>query len=235
MSMKHKCFSIEYLKVLACMSMLLDHIGAVFYPSMLLRAVGRVAFPLFCFALCQGFYHTRNRRKYLLRLGLCAILAEPFFDFLFWGGLSFAGQNVLLTLFFGLVMAIFMGKTENPLWKLIIIVPFYFLAELLRTDYAGGGILTVALFILTYNKRGALLLQTVGLVLIQLYMNSAVVHVWGVSIPLQLFGVGAMVPIALYSGKKLTHAKAVQWLFYLFYPAHMALFCLIIKICGNPL
>lgn len=233
--MKHKCLSIEHLKGLACMAMLLDHIGATVYPWMVLRAIGRIAFPLFCFALCQGFYHTRNNRKYLLRLGLCAVITEPFFDLLFYGGFTFAGQNVLLTLFLGLVMAMLMEKVQNPLCKLIVIVPFYFLAELLRTDYAGAGILTVALFILTYNKRSALLLQTAGLLLIQLYMDSVVIRPWGVPIPLQLFAMGAMAPIALYSGKRLTRSRALQWTFYLFYPAHMALLLLLIKICGNPL
>lgn len=233
--MKYKCFSIEHLKMIACAAMLLDHIGAVVYPSMALRAVGRIAFPLFCFALCQGFYHTRNAGKYLLRLGLCAVLAEPFFDLLFYGGFTYAGQNVLLTLFLGLLMAVLIEKVRPPLYKLIIIVPFYFLAELLRTDYAGAGILTVALFVLTYNKRNALLLQTAGLVLIQLYMDSVVIRLWGIPIPLQLFAVGAMVPIALYSGRKLTGSRALQWTFYLFYPAHIALLLLLIKICGNHL
>lgn len=233
--MIRKCLSIDHLKAIACLAMLLDHIGAEVYPSMALRVIGRIAFPLFCFALCQGFYHTRNRWKYLLRLGICAVVAEPFFDLLFRGELSFAKQNVLLTLFLGLVMAVLMEKTEDPLWKPLIIVPFYFLAELLRTDYAGAGILTVALFILTYNNRFALLLQTVGLLLIALSMRSVVIRFWGIGIPLQLFAVGAMAPIALYSGKKLLHSRAAQWIFYLFYPAHMALLLLLIKISGNPL
>lgn len=233
--MIRKCLSIDHLKAIACLAMLLDHIGAELYPSMALRVIGRIAFPLFCFALCQGFYHTRNRWKYLLRLGICAVVAEPFFDLLFRGALTFAKQNVLLTLFLGLVMAVLMEKTEDPLWKPLIIVPFYFLAELLRTDYAGAGILTVALFILTYHNRFALLLQTVGLLLIALSMRTAVIRFGGIGVPLQLFAVGAMVPIALYSGKKLLHSRAAQWIFYLFYPAHMALLLLLIKISGNPL
>lgn len=232
--MKIKSLSIEMIKLLACVTMLLDHIGATVYPSVALRIVGRVAFPLFCFALCQGFYHTRNRGKYLLRLGLCAVITEPFFDLLFKGGFSWSYQNVLVTLFLGLLMAMLIEKVSKPLGKLLVIVPFYLLAELLRTDYAGTGVLTVALFVLSYNKRNALLLQTVGLTLIQLCMNTVSVSVFGIYIPIQLFAVGAMVPIAMYSGQKLTRSRAVQYIFYLFYPAHIALL-LIIKISGNPL
>lgn len=233
--MKIKCLSIELLKLIACVTMLLDHIGATVYPSITLRIIGRVAFPLFCFALCQGFYHTRNRKKYLLRLGICALITEPLFDLLFEGCFTWSYQNVLVTLFLGLCMAMLMDKTAKPLWKLLIIVPFYFLAELLRTDYAGAGILTVALFVLCHDKRGALLLQTVGLILIQLFMGSFSVTVLGVSIPVQLFAVGAMIPIAMYSGEKRTRSRVVQWAFYLFYPAHIALLLLIIIFCGNPL
>lgn len=235
--MRFKCLSIEMLKLLACITMLLDHIGATVYPSMALRIIGRVAFPIYCFALCQGFYHTRSKAKYLLRLGICAVVTEPFFDLLFSGGFTWEYQNVLVTLFLGLLMAMLMEKTDKPLLKLLIIVPFYFAAELLHTDYAGAGILTVALFILTQNKKWALPLQIVGLTLIQLYLDSFPVNVLGMSIPIQLFAVGAMVPIAMYSGKKLTHSRVVQWCFYLFYPVHIfaLLVFILIKIYGNLL
>lgn len=235
--MKFKCLSIEMLKLLACVTMLLDHIGATVYPSVTLRIIGRVAFPIYCFALCQGFYHTRSKAKYLLRLGICAVVTEPLFDLLFSGGFTWEYQNVLVTLFLGLAMAVLMEKVTVPLLKLPVIAPFYFLAELLHTDYAGAGILTVALFILTQDKQWQLPLQIVGLTLIQLYLDSFPVRVFGISVPIQLFAVGAMVPIAMYSGKKLTRSRVVQWGFYLFYPVHILglLLFIFIKIYSNLL
>ena len=69
--MKKKIFSQEGLKILACVTMLLDHIGAVFMPTMAtyslyyaLRIIGRLAFPIYCFLLAEGVAHTKNPVKY---------------------------------------------------------------------------------------------------------------------------------------------------------------------------
>ena len=61
----------------------------------------------------------------------------------------------------------------------------------------------------------------IAMTLVNAMMNPAAVPVFGVYISLQIFAVLATVPICLYSGKKLTHSKAAQWGFYLFYPLHL--------------
>lgn len=58
--------SVFALKILACISMVIDHLGAVVYPDALwMRYVGRLSFPIFAFLLAEGFYHTKNVKKYL--------------------------------------------------------------------------------------------------------------------------------------------------------------------------
>ena len=69
--------------------------------------------------------------------------------------------------------------------------------------------------------RGHLWIQTGCLAVIAWVMNSAKLLVFGVMVPIEIFAVFAMIPIGLYSGKKASGSKVVQWAFYLFYPVHL--------------
>lgn len=224
--MKLKFLSQEHLKLLACGLMLLDHIGCVnIIPGLYseLRVIGRLAFPIFCFLLCEGFAHTKNKKRYLSRLAISAVLSELPFDFMLYGQVSFASQNVMVTLFLGLLMAACMEKTDKLWLKVLLIVPFYAVAELVKCDYQGVGILMIAVFLLVKDfGKWNIPIQTVLLFAVSLLLNSMRRSLFGIVIPIQVFSVFAMVPIALYNGRKLTHSSAVQWSFYLFYPVHMA-------------
>ena len=86
--MREKGIYQEELKLLACVTMLVDHIGAVLVPGFALRIIGRIAFPIFCFVLAEGAYHTRDPRKYGIRLLIGLLLSELHFDLLFSGRLD---------------------------------------------------------------------------------------------------------------------------------------------------
>ena len=218
--MEKRGISQEGLKVLACVTMLLDHVGAVFYPGCLwLRAVGRLAFPLYCFLLVEGAAHTRNMERYGLRLLIGAVLSEIPFDLLFYGRITWAHQSVMVTLLLGLVM---IGWARAR--KRYAVLPFcvcFFAAEFLNADYGGWGIALIGLFLFTAEVSREKLWQFIGMALIFWLMDSADIAVFGWRIPVQMFGLLAMVPIALYSGRKQTGNKVVQWGFYLFYPVHL--------------
>ena len=78
--MEKKGLSQEALKSIACITMLLDHIGATMVRGYTLRIIGRIAFPIFCFLMAEGAYHTKNPRKYCLRLMIGMLLSELPFD-----------------------------------------------------------------------------------------------------------------------------------------------------------
>ena len=215
-------FCQEDLKLLACVTMLVDHSAILFRWSLWFRAVGRLAFPIYCFLLAEGVAHTRNARRYFLRLGGMALLSESVYDFVLYGGMNpWAHQNVLWTLLLGAVLLWCMGKTEKPLWKLPLLLFFALAAELLHTSYGGAGILLIALFGLTRGAERAGLAQTLGLAVISLGMNSVSIDLFGQSIPVQLFAVAAMVPVCLYSGEKRGRSRWASWGSYLFYPVHL--------------
>lgn len=210
--MNAKPLSQEGLKAIACAAMLLDHVGAVFFPQNLwLRVIGRVAFPLYCFLLAEGVRHTKNPLRYGLRLLIGLVLAEIPFDLALFGEISFAHQSVMFTLLLAF-LAIQAAKRFSGPMRFLGLIPIL-LAELLQTDYGAMGVLTAVLFYITRNMEEKILLQTLGLLALGFSVFSSSI--------IQFFAVLAMLPISLYSGKKVSSNKILQWGFYLFYPAHL--------------
>ena len=237
----------ESLKLIACVTMLLDHIGATLVLRMLqsmpvrngqygllvggyyaLRIIGRIAFPIYCFLLVEGANHTRNPKKYGLRLFIGVLLSEIPFDLAFSlrGRVIFdwSSNSVMLTLLLGFCMIEAM-KRWTGFRKVAVILPFYLLAEWLHTDYGGLGILIIAVFALTRGLPREKLYQCIGLCLV-VYPGQRS-FLGSVAVNLEWFAVLALIPIFCYSGRKLTNNKAVQWAFYLFYPVHIGLLALL--------
>lgn len=220
--MKKWGLSQEWLKLIACVTMLIDHMGAALLPQYLwMRVIGRIAFPIYCFLIAEGMHYTRNPRKYSLRLGIGAILSEIPFDLALFGMITLRYQSVMLTLLIGVFMADCVKRVRHLIWRIPIVVPFALFAEWLCTDYGGMGVVLIALFVLTRELPKRLLIQTAGMAVIFYLMDSYVMTIGGVRIPIEMFAMLSLIPIGLYSGRKLTGSKAAQWAFYLFYPIHL--------------
>lgn len=232
--MEKRGLSQEALKAIACITMLLDHIGATMMRGYTLRIIGRIAFPIFCFLMAEGAYHTKNPRKYCFRLVIGMLLSELPFDLAFRLKPTWEYQSVMVTLLLGFVVVEIIQNTRYDLVKLLAVGGGFALAEWANTDYGGCGVLLIVLFSQT---RGKLWLQTIMLLLFAWVLNSARIPVGGYIIPIEMFSVLAMVPIALYSGRKATSSKVVQWGFYLFYPVHLTVlvFVRMLLLHQNPL
>lgn len=244
--MRQKGLSQEGLKLIACVSMLIDHVGATLVPRYLqstpgmqpellmlyniLRIIGRIAFPIYCFLLVEGACHTQNPKRYAARLAVGVLLSEIPFDLAFsYTGKMFdwSSSSVMVTLLLGFGMLEAMKRTAG-IRRLAVIVPFYLLAELLHTDYAGMGILVIAMLYLTRNMQHEKLFQLLGFVAI-LVPGPRSLQIGGIWINIESFAVLAAIPIFCYDGRKLTRSKAVQWMFYLFYPVHILVLALLEK------
>ena len=213
-----KSFRQEDLKFLACMTMLIDHVGTVFFADLvILRIIGRLAFPLYGFLLVQGVRYSADKLHYGIRLGLALLIAEIPFDFVFYGGPTWGHQSVMVTLFLGYLMVLWM-RHSNPVLPLVVC---FVLAELAKCDYGGLGIAMIWMLGVTEKEKWCWTTRILGLLMIFSQMSSAVILIAGARIPIQYAGLGALLPMALYSGKKRWDSRWYQFLFYLFYPVHL--------------
>lgn len=250
--MKERGLDGSTLKLIAILTMLIDHVAAAFLARLiitggvtesmvqqmpvlawardgallyqvytLMRKIGRIAFPIFCFLLSEGFWHTKNRRKYALRLGLFVLVSEIPFDLAFSGkALEFGYQNVFCTLFLGLLCMMLCYEIEqkypiNPnRYKVLQVVTTLFfmgIAEVLRTDYGASGIMCImVLYFFRFNRMQQLL-------------AGAISFLWELPAP------AAFLPIACYNGKRGWNMK---YFFYLFYPVHLLLIYLMCQYIG---
>lgn len=220
--MSKRGLSQEGLKLIACVTMLIDHIGAVLCPMVGLRIIGRLAFPIYCFLLAEGSAHTRNPMRYGLRLALCMVLSELPYDLAIYGGFTWQHQNVMVTLLLAFLALEAMKKCPNLPLKLLCTVPFMLAAEWLHSDYGGEGVALVVLFALTRELPNAKLWQFFGMwFLFSPSHLMALNWIGGFSMTVQEWAVLALIPICLYTGRKVTKSKTVQRGFYLFYPVHL--------------
>ena len=220
--MRKPVFSQESLKLIACITMLIDHIGLVFVPGYPLRIIGRLSFPIYAFLIAEGAHYTRSPKKYALRLMVLAVLSEFPFEMAFFGGHTPYRQNVMITLLLGFCALEVIKKCSNTGLKVLAAIPFALVAEWSYSDYGFHGVMLIALFFLTREHPNKLLVQTLGMAFLFYDMGGAELFRLGpLPVTLQSVGVASMIPIGLYSGKKKTSDKKVQWAFYLFYPVHL--------------
>lgn len=201
------------LKIIAIISMLIDHIGHIFFPEvMIFRIIGRIAFPIFAYVLAEGFHYTKDVKKYLLRLGLFALLSEIPYDLAIMGSvLEFSHQNVFFTLFFGVLMLYVMSRIKNVIMQYAVVLVAILLCQFLHTDYSNIGVLLVFIFYV-FRQRKAEKLLIAGLIFL------------GLTGGIQLYALLALPLIALYNGEQGPKMKAF---FYLFYPAHLLILYLV--------
>ena len=230
-----RSFSGTALKTIACITMLIDHIGAscieagiltpglgigtlsqdtlsadpLYRLDMVLRFTGRLAFPLFCFLLVEGFVHTHNVKGYLGRLVLFGLVSEVPFDLAFSRTPFYPGaQNVYWTLALGVLAMAGLKHFEKPDgtvgWQgLVWAGGCAALALAASTDYNAIGVLIICTLYLTRADRKRQCIAGAVLFLFELTAPLAFVLVW------------------FYNGKRGHCGKALQKGFYWFYPVHL--------------
>ena len=230
---KLKCINALELKLLAMALMLCDHMWATVLPDIgWISNLGRLAFPIFAFQIVEGFYQTHDRKKYIRRMLVFALISEIPFD-LMTSGVWFYPfhQNVMVTFLIGLLMLSWMERVRGTLWKYLLVSAIcaalsIVLGSIVMADYFQFGLLTVLLFYWTRNWKYGWVLQLAGMIWIHgIYMGSLelTMQLFGQTfvIPQQGLAVLSLIPIWMYNGKQGYHSKPVQYACYAFYPVHM--------------
>lgn len=217
----------DFLKLIAIVSMLIDHIGSVFFPEVrVLRWIGRLAFPIFCYCMTVGLLYTHDIKKYLFRLGIFALISQPCYIFAFhpydfWS--QFTNWNIFFTLFLSL-LAMY-GWKERKWWLFALT---FFVISWWNFDYSSNGIFLMLVFYLCRNNPvvGAMfyLLFTVPPALLVHFGDFRNLTLGGLTFDWTF----AMAFAALFIFPCThTNLKVPRWLFYAFYPIHLLIIGLV--------
>ena len=207
------------IKIIACISMFLDHYKYFAGESnFVTQYLGRLAFPLFLFVLVEGYCHTRNVKKYLIRLGIAALISQvPYYLFVHdLIGLDGIRINVIATMFVAISCMLIWDKSFSKIYSVILIFIIGMITQMLNFDYGIFGIIIGMIFYIFREKkllRGILfVIATAVYYYLKFFNFSSGYFIYLVCTILVL------IPIGLYNGKK---GRGLKYFFYLFYPVHM--------------
>ena len=224
------------LHVMAMIFMLCDHLwGTVIPGNDWLTCIGRISFPIFAFLIVEGYFHTKNLKKYVLRLLVFAVVSEIPFNLAMGSSVFYPiHQNILccFLISLGLIHWNEQAKKKNKVWMRILVgvitvILGYFIGMIAMVDFYQAGILTVLVF---YFFRQRIWWSYIGQFVCLWYINVEMLGGFGYELLLgsktfffsrQGFALLALIPIWLYRGKQGYHSKVLQYTYYAFYPIHL--------------
>ncbi len=220
---KIKIVNGSWLKIIAVVSMIIDHLAYLILPHFdlfsepigflgkeftiikICRLIGRLAFPIFAFLITEGFSHTGNYKKYGINLLVFSVVSEiPYNLFLSGKVINIESQNVFFTLFLGFLAIYVLENVKIDLEKAIYVFGIIVLAMLIKCDYGAKGVILIVLLHLLRNKLPLASVLSYGVL-------SGGLAAWS-----------AFVPINMYNGKRgFIKGNVMKYAFYAFYPFHM--------------
>ena len=240
-----RCLSGNALKIIAAITMIIDHIGVVFFPRVaILRIIGRISFPIFAFMIAEGCHYTRNKLRYFLSVFILGISCQAVY--FFYGGGRLLGILITFSLSILVIYAMqYMKKSilkQEPLIKqilsallfLAVVFGVYVLNEKLIIDYgffgclapAFAGVFTIprdaqkSTDVQNENASSAKQSRNIREILNLLSLGICLVILIFAMGKIQVFALLALPLLFLYSGKRGKYK--MKYFFYVFYPLHLA-------------
>lgn len=218
------------LKYIAILAMVIDHIAYLFVPQgtvlyTVMRFIGRTTAPIMCFFISEGYHHTRNVKRYILRLAVFAAISQPAFTYCFHGRFFMLGSSsVITTLLLALLTVCALNSERLPeAYKLPAILLLMYVSR--RCDWGYTAILFTLAFEIgrggTAKRRiigysaAAFVIMCIDAVKVFIKAPEFImskIPVFGVFVPSLL--------LLAYNGER-GGGKRTKWVFYIFYPAHL--------------
>ena len=222
----------DHLKLIAIIAMTIDHLTWTFMPgfdqrplAVVLHCIGRITAPIMFYFIAEGYYYTRDLKKYVLRLFVFSIISHFAYVFCFGGSFIpfqngvFGQTSVIWSLMWGLIALAFVKSDNqklNPVFKIIAVIACCVIAAPADWSIAAP----LAIVFIGINK-GNFTKQMVGLVLpVALYSYGYATSYDMVYGTLQMAVILSIPFLYLYNGQKGT-IKGMKWFFYLYYPLHL--------------
>jgi hypothetical protein len=207
---KGKGINTTQLKSIALITMIIDHIGYVLFPEIIiLRYIGRLAFPIYAFLIGEGLKHSRNRKKYFLKMAITFIIFELI--------AFFVDGSLSVCVLYGFLCAIAIveiyewAKKDLIKRRPIVALPItlLFMSTMVFTsDYIFFAILLPLIIYFIKNKTLKMFLFAFTLLLCGIVYGNY-----------QILAIFALIPILLYNGKK-GKEFLCKGSFYILYPLH---------------
>ncbi len=201
-------------------TMTIDHVGAILLPDIvLLRMIGRLAFPIFLYLLILGVESTRNVKGYFMRLLVFALVSQtPYF--LAFGIKPYEQLNIFFTLLFG-GLSVYLFYKGNPLVPLPVLAAVFLNSE--------GGLYGIAFLACMALLRKNTLLG----VLASFLVNSLYLFEWNIQ-ALSLLSLSVIIlhkhgflRIERETRENAAYFSWVKYAFYVYYPLHLTLLYLV--------
>jgi hypothetical protein len=225
--MKFGFLSSNILKIVACISMLLDHIGFIFFPQyVIFRILGRIAFPIFAFMIAEGCFYTKNKLKRLLVMSSFALIMQIGL-YMFTGMTDF---NIFIHFSLSIIVIYLIDYIEEKiknkqlifaiittLVTILLLLYLYWFSENYNYLYSNYGIFAIIMPVVLYVIKKYLpnINHIVCVPVICIFMYLMLLKI---KFPYQLYGMMSCLFIILYNGKK--GKLNLKYLFYIFYPLH---------------
>lgn len=258
------------LKFLACLTMLIDHATAgILLPIVkdglydgglssselnllykILRGIGRTAFPIFCFLLVEGFFHTHSRRRYAFNLIIFGIMSEPFFDLTLFAridrynpnfisvlmqnqAINIEHQNVYFTLLIGLLTIWAIDTVQSRFGR---ILPISGSNDLSQAMVSGNFNIPSLILSAIPATAGAYLAQTMhtdyrwyGVLLIVIFyllrkfgvLSYLCGYLFLCNFGTEYLTFPAFILLLFYNKKRGKRLGRLKYCFYFFYPVHL--------------